>query len=78
MIKQSYQVIKNINKELMQLEWIKNDLKWIFYEINKFWNYFYTSKSFSILIYLTLLGVWTACIITEKSMVYSVKSRTLG
>ena len=30
MIKQSYQVIDNINIKLMQLEWIKKELKWIF------------------------------------------------
>jgi hypothetical protein len=35
MIKQSYQVIKNIKIKLMQLEWIKKELKWIFYELNK-------------------------------------------
>jgi hypothetical protein len=35
MIKQSYQVIKNINTKLMQLEWIKKELKWIYYDLNK-------------------------------------------
>jgi hypothetical protein len=35
MIKQSYQVIDNIDIKLMQLEWIKKELKWIFYELNK-------------------------------------------
>jgi hypothetical protein len=30
MIKQSYQV----NTKLMQLEWFKKELKWIFYELN--------------------------------------------
>jgi hypothetical protein len=51
MTKKSYQMINNINTKLMQLEWIKKELKWIFYVLNKFWNYFYTRKSFSILIY---------------------------
>jgi hypothetical protein len=27
MLKQSYQVINNINTKLMQLEWVKNELK---------------------------------------------------
>jgi hypothetical protein len=36
MLKQSYQVINNINTKLMQLEWVKKELKWIFYELNKF------------------------------------------
>jgi hypothetical protein len=36
MNKQSYQMIDNINTKLLQLEWIKKDLKWIFYELNKF------------------------------------------
>jgi hypothetical protein len=30
MTKQSYQVINNINIKLLQLEWIKKGLKWIF------------------------------------------------
>jgi hypothetical protein len=51
MSKQSYQMINNIKKGLMQLEWIKKELKWIFYELNKFWDYFYTRNSFSIFIY---------------------------
>jgi hypothetical protein len=33
MAKQSYQVINNINTKLMQLEWTKKELKWIFYEL---------------------------------------------
>jgi hypothetical protein len=28
MIKQSYQLINNINTKLLQLEWIKKELKW--------------------------------------------------
>ena len=35
MIKLSYKVINNINTKLMQLEWIKKELKYIFYELNK-------------------------------------------
>jgi hypothetical protein len=36
MITQSYQVMNNINTKLMQLEWINNELKWIYYNLNKF------------------------------------------
>jgi hypothetical protein len=28
-------MINNINVKLMQLEWIKKELKWITYELNK-------------------------------------------
>jgi hypothetical protein len=41
-------VIDNINTKLIPLEWIKNDLKWIFYELNKLWNYFYIIHPFLI------------------------------
>jgi hypothetical protein len=60
----------------MQLEWIKKELKWIFYELKKLWIYFYTRKLFSILFYLIFLGVWTTRIISEKFRGYSVKFRT--
>jgi hypothetical protein len=26
----------------LQLEWVKKEEKWNFYELNKFWIYFYT------------------------------------
>jgi hypothetical protein len=29
-------MINNINMNLMQVEWIKKELKWITYELNKF------------------------------------------
>jgi hypothetical protein len=45
-------VINNINTKLLQLEWVKKDLKWIFYELNRFWNYLYTRNPLSIFIYL--------------------------
>jgi hypothetical protein len=35
MIKPSYEVINNINTKLMQLEWIKKELKWITYKFYK-------------------------------------------
>jgi hypothetical protein len=31
--KQRYQVINNIKTKLLQLVWIKKELKWIFYEL---------------------------------------------
>ena len=34
-VKQSYQVINNIKTKLMQLEWIKKELKWIYCDLNK-------------------------------------------
>jgi hypothetical protein len=36
--------MNNIKTKLMQLEWIKKKLKWIFYELNEFWNYLYTKN----------------------------------
>jgi hypothetical protein len=53
MPKQSYQVINNINTKLMQLEWIKKELKWIFYELNEFLQLFLYPKSISIFFYLS-------------------------
>jgi hypothetical protein len=40
-------VIDNIKTKLLQLKRIKKELKWNFYELNKFWVYFYTQKPFS-------------------------------
>jgi hypothetical protein len=40
MTKQSYQVINNIKIKLLQLEWIKKELKWIYYDLNKFLDLF--------------------------------------
>jgi hypothetical protein len=39
-------VMDNIKTKLLQLKRIKKELKWNFYELNKFWIYFYTQKSF--------------------------------
>jgi hypothetical protein len=36
MNKQSYQVINNIKTKLLQVEWVKKELKWIYYDLNKF------------------------------------------
>jgi hypothetical protein len=60
MAKQSYQVIDNFETKLMQLEWTKKELKWIFYKLTKFYIYFYTRKAFSILFFLFLKFLdWT-------------------
>jgi hypothetical protein len=59
MTKQSYSVINNINIKLMQLEWVKKELKWIFYELNKFLRLFLIQK---IIFYFNLLisgSIWT-------------------
>jgi hypothetical protein len=40
MTKQGYQMTNNINVRLMQLKWINSELKWIFYELNKFLDLF--------------------------------------
>jgi hypothetical protein len=39
-------MIKNINMNLMQLEWVKNELTWISYELNKILELFIYEKSF--------------------------------
>jgi hypothetical protein len=39
-------MIDNIKTKLSQLKRIKKELKWNFYELNKFWNYFYTQNQF--------------------------------
>jgi hypothetical protein len=36
MAKQCYKLIDNINKKLLQLEWLNLELKWINYELYKF------------------------------------------
>jgi hypothetical protein len=40
MAKQCYKLIDNINKKLLQLEWLNLELKWIKYELNKFMDLF--------------------------------------
>jgi hypothetical protein len=39
-------MVNNINMNLMQLEWIKKELKWITYELNNFMEIFYTRNPF--------------------------------
>jgi hypothetical protein len=50
MNKQSYQLINNINTKLLQLEWIKKELKYITYEFSKLLKLFLYKKSFSTLL----------------------------
>jgi hypothetical protein len=38
-------MINNIKTKILQLEWAKKELKWIVYELNKFWDYFFNTKS---------------------------------
>jgi hypothetical protein len=49
-------MINKINMRLMQLEWIKKELKCIKYELNKFLELFLYSKSFSIFFIIYSLG----------------------
>jgi hypothetical protein len=44
MNKQSYQLINNINTKLLQLEWIKKELKYITYEFSKLLKLFFIQK----------------------------------
>jgi hypothetical protein len=44
MIKQSYQVINNIKTKLMQLEWVKKELKWSSYEFSKLLKFVFILK----------------------------------
>jgi hypothetical protein len=43
-------MINNINMRLKQMKWIKIELKWITYELNKFLELFLYKKTFSVLI----------------------------
>jgi hypothetical protein len=76
MTKQGYQMINNINTNLMQLEWIKKVFKWIKYELNKFLELVLYKKSFSLLTLLILFRFWAAANISEEFRVYFVNSRT--
>jgi hypothetical protein len=51
---------KQYKIKLMQLEWIRKELKWIFYELNKILELFLHWKSLSILICPILFPNWTA------------------
>jgi hypothetical protein len=44
MIQLSYLVINNINTKLMQLEWIKKELKWSSYEFSKLLKFVFILK----------------------------------
>jgi hypothetical protein len=58
-------MINNINMSLMQLEWIKNELKWITYELNKTLELFVYKKSFLNYFLLINQDQWTADTIYE-------------
>jgi hypothetical protein len=75
MPKQSYQVINNINTKLMQLEWIKKELKWIFYELNEFLQLFLYPKSIFYILLSDLSTNWTARTNTEKLRVQIINFR---
>jgi hypothetical protein len=52
MAKQSYQVINNIKTKLLQLQWIKKKLEWIYCDLNKFLELFSYKNSLYIYIYI--------------------------
>jgi hypothetical protein len=45
-------MINNINMNLLQLEWIKKELKWIKYDLNKFMELFLYKK---IIFYISII-----------------------
>jgi lysine/ornithine N-monooxygenase len=54
MNKQSYQLINNINTKLLQLEWIKKELKYITYEFSKLLKLFFIQKFIFYIIAISL------------------------
>jgi lysine/ornithine N-monooxygenase len=54
MDKQSYQLINNINTKLLQLEWIKKELKYITYEFSKLLKLFFIQKFIFYIIAISL------------------------
>jgi hypothetical protein len=60
-------MISNIIMNLIQHEWIKNELKWITYESRKFLELFLYEKSFSIFNYLIYLISRSRAQILENS-----------
>jgi hypothetical protein len=60
-------MINNVNTNLMQLEWIKKELKWISYELNKFLKLFLYKKSFSILFYSVCLFIGLHAVLPGSS-----------
>jgi hypothetical protein len=62
-------MIDIIETKLMQLKQIKKELKWNFYELNKFWIYYYAQKTIFYIISLYFLSFWIGRIIIRKSRV---------
>jgi hypothetical protein len=62
-------MINNIIMNLMQLEWINLELKWIKYELNKFLELFFILKTVFYINILILFILWAAATIPEKSRV---------
>jgi hypothetical protein len=54
MDKQSYRLISNINTKLLQLEWIKKELKYITYEFSKLLKLFFIQKFIFYIIAISL------------------------
>jgi hypothetical protein len=60
---------------LMQLEWIKKELKWITYELNKFLKLFLYWKPFFYINFLNLFHPWAAAINTEEPRVQTQRNQ---
>jgi hypothetical protein len=75
MDKQSYQLINNINTKLLQLEWIKKELKYITYEFIKLLKLFFYTKIHFLHYCHQLICFWVAHIITRKLRVKFVNLR---
>jgi hypothetical protein len=63
MSKQRHHVINYIIRKLKKLEWIKKELEWIFYDLNKFLQLFFILKIISKMNFICL---WSAHTNTEK------------
>jgi hypothetical protein len=59
MTKQGYQMINNINMNLMQLEWVKKELKSSSYEFPKIRTLFFPLEMISAFILIDFSAHWT-------------------
>jgi hypothetical protein len=66
-------MINNITVNLMQLEWIKKELKWVTYELNKFLELFW--KTIFYINILILFNLWIVCINSIKPWVKFINIR---
>jgi hypothetical protein len=69
-------MINNINMNLLQLEWIKKELKWIKYDLNKFMELFLYKKTIFYISIIILFNLYVGVTISHKLRVESAKKRT--